>query len=301
MRFHAAMVALLWLAGTTAGLAQQPPDLIPEQGIGKQVVSVGSGASFARYLLLAPLPSTSPRPTAALVLFAGGHGKLALNAQGEPTTGLTNNFLVRKRMLFAQHNLFVAVVDMPNGIDQDLRWSVDHASAMVGLLADLRTRIGAAKIWVVGTSAGALSAMNIAGRYPQLTAGSPAFPRPVPNSSRPNGVVLAAAQTDVGQTGGTTCTATIFDSPRHLPVINVPIYATADRSDACPCSPPNRTKDILTALTASPAKGMSIFPLDGSPSPAGPGTDPCTALTPHGFYGIENDVVAAIVGWAKTH
>ena len=46
---------------------------------------------------------------------------------------------------------------------------------------------------------------------------------------------------------------------------------------------------------------MSIFPLDGSESPPGPGTDACTALTPHGFYGIEDDVVAAIVGWLKTH
>jgi hypothetical protein len=27
----------------------------------------------------------------------------------------------------------------------------------------------------------------------------------------------------------------------------------------------------------------------------------CGDSAPHGFYGIENDVVAAIVGWAKTH
>jgi hypothetical protein len=162
---------------------------------------------------------------------------------------------------------------------------------------------------VVGTSSGALSAVNIAGRYPQLPVGPPTFPHPIPNSSRPNGVVLAAPQTDTGQssnqsgTSTTVCTSTIFDPrPLLLPLINVPVYVAADRSDACPCSPPGRTKDVLNALTASPAKAMSIFPLDGSDSPPGEaGLDPCTALTPHGFVGIEDGVVAAIVSWAKSH
>jgi hypothetical protein len=306
MQLRAALAALVWLAAASVSLAQP---LLPEQSISKQVVSVGSGTSYVRYLLLAPQPSVSPRPTTALVLFAGSTGRLALNSQGDPTTGLAGNFLVRMRMLFARHNLFVAVVDMPNGVNQHARLSPDHAAAMIGLLADLRTRIGAAKIWVVGTSSGALSAVNIAGRYPQLSPGLPTIPRPVPNSSRPNGVVLAAAQTDIGSsrsqdnTSTTTCTATIFDPrPLLLPEINVPVYLTADRDDDCPCSPPKRTKDIFTALTASPAKAMSIFPLDGSESPPGEaGLDPCTALTPHGFYMIEDGVVAAIVSWAKTH
>jgi hypothetical protein len=303
MRFSA-LVALLWLAGAAAGLAQQPPPyLLPEQSIGKQVVSVGSGASYARYLLLAPLPSVSPRPTAALVLFAGGNGRLALNSAGDPTTGLQGNFLVRKRMRFAQHNLFVAVVDMPNGIVQDERFSTEHAAAMIGLLGDLRGRIGSVKIWVVGTSSGALSAVSIAGLYPQLPPGPPTFPRPIPNSWRPNGVAIAAAQTDVGSSSGTKCTATVFGPPPRLPSINVPVYITANRSDACPCSQPGRSKDVFTGLTASPAKAISIFPLDGSasPPPADPATDPCTAYTPHGFYRIEDIVVAAIVNWAKAH
>jgi hypothetical protein len=286
MKIRAALSALLWLAATTASLAQP---LLPEQSISKQVVSVGSGTSYVRYLLLAPLPSISPRPTAALVLFAGSNGRLALNSQGDPTN-LANNFLVRMRMLFARHNLFVAVVDMPNGIEQHARWSSEHAAAMIGLLGDLRGRIGSAKIWVVGTSSGALSAVSIAGLYPQLPLGGPPIvPRPIPNSWRPNGVAI---------------TATVFGPPARLPSINVPVYIAADRDDGCPCSKPNRSKDVFTALKASPARAMSLFPLDGSqsPPPDDPAnTDPCTALTPHGFYMIEDGVVAAIVNWAKTH
>jgi hypothetical protein len=106
------------------------------------------------------------------------------------------------------------------------------------------------------------------------------------------------------QLRGIVCTATIFGPPARLPSINVPVYITANRSDACPCSPAKRSKDVFTALTASPAKAISIFPLDGSPSPPPDdpaNTDPCTAYTPHGFYLIEDGVVAAIASWAKTH
>jgi hypothetical protein len=113
--------------------------------------------------------------------------------------------------------------------------------------------------------------------------------------------VLTASRSDTGTSSGTTCTATVFDMARLLAATNVPAYVAADRSDACPCSLPDRSKPIATALDASPARAMSIFPLDGSASPTGPGTDPCTALTPHGFYGIEDDVVSAIVSFANTH
>jgi hypothetical protein len=60
MRLLAALAAVAWLGGA----AQQPP-LVPEASITKQVVSVGSGMNWVR-------------PTRALVLFAGGNGRLTL-------------------------------------------------------------------------------------------------------------------------------------------------------------------------------------------------------------------------------
>jgi pimeloyl-ACP methyl ester carboxylesterase len=172
---------------------------------------------------------------------------------------------------------------------------------MTDVIGDLRSRTPVRTIWIVGTSSGTLSAASIAGLYPRYTTLPPMSPRPVPNSSRPDGVVLTASQTNEGQTSSTTCTATIFDTPARLLSVNVPVYVAADRDDACPCSPPARSGEILKALKMAPARASSLFPPEGSKSPPGPGTNPCSANTPHGFYGIEGEVVAAIVDWVNAH
>jgi len=302
-----ALLALsLMVCATTASLAQQAPPspLVPEEGIGTQVVTIGGGTTWVRYLLLAPLPSYAPyRPTIAVVLFTGGNGRLGLTPEGVITTPLAENFLVRSRKLFAQHNLIVAVVDTPGAqpVSEATRWSEDYARIMTDVIGDLRSRTPVRKIWIVGTSSGTLSAASIAGLYPRYTTLPPLSPRVVLNSSRPDGVVLTASQTNEGQTSGTTCTATIFDRPSRLPSINVPVYVAADRDDACPCSPPARSGEILKSLATTPARASDLFPPEGSKSPPGTGTNPCSANTPHGFYGIEGDVVAAIVGWVNAH
>jgi hypothetical protein len=51
----------------------------------------------------------------------------------------------------------------------------------------------------------------------------------------------------------------------------------------------------------APARASGLFPLDGSASPPAPGTNACSANTPHGFYGIEANVVATIVDWVNAH
>lgn len=274
------------------------------QTITTQVVDVGSGASAVRYLLLTPSPSGIPAPPSAVMLFAGGNGRLGLTPQGAITTGLSGNFLVRTREQFAQANLFVAVVDAPGGVGvtEATRLSPEYAAIMTDVIGDLRSRTNTPKIWMVGTSSGSLSAASIAGIYYQQTITPPIFPRPVPNAKRPNGVVLTSSQTDLGTTGTTTCHATVFDKPRKLPSINVPAYVVGDRSDACPCTPPKRVSAIIDALTSAPAKLAQLFPLDGFPSPpAAPNTDACSGFTPHGFYGIEASVVTAIANWVKSH
>jgi hypothetical protein len=302
------LLALSFMAcAMTASVAQAPappPPLVPEQGIGTQVVTIGGGTTWVRYLLLAPLPSYAAyRPTIAVMLFAGGNGRLGLTPEGAITTPLAENFLVRSRKLFAQHNLIVAVVDTPGAqpVSEATRWSEDYARIMTDVIGDLRSRTPVRKIWLVGTSSGTLSAASIAGLYPRYTTLPPISPRVVPNSSRPDGVVLTASQTDEGQTSATTCTATIFDKPSRLPSINVPAYVAADRDDACPCSPPARSGEILKALKMTSARASGLFPPEGSKSHPGTSTNPCSANTPHGFYRIEDDVVAAIADWVNTH
>lgn len=288
----------LFASAAAPATAQIFPSPVPTD-----VVDVGAGATAVRYLLLHP-PFVLNRPPSTIVvmLFAGGNGRLAITDQGAITTNLQGNFLVRMREAFARQNMYVAVVDTPGGvgINEATRLTPEYAQTMTNVIADLRTRTRAAKIWVVGTSSGTLSAASIAGLYYQQTIVPPVFPRPIPNSSRPNGVVLTATQTDTGSTSGTTCSGTIFDKPR-LGSINVPVYVASDRSDRCPCSSPKRTTAIMDALTSTTVKQSQLFPLDGSASPPGTGTDACTAFTPHGFYNIEDSVVASISAYVQGH
>jgi len=157
-------------------------------------------------------------------------------------------------------------------------------------VADVRTKTQAARVWLIGTSTGTMSAANIAARYPIQTI--PVFPPPPPqnaNFGRPNGVVLTSSQNKrVG-----SCGKVVQDA--DLSAINVPVYVVAHRDDACPCSDPGLTPNIVAALTGSPNRGMIEFTGGDLPQ-----SGPCFALAPHGFFGIESAVVAAIAGWMSS-
>ena len=61
---------------------------------------------------------SSDKPSATVILFAGGHGRLAL-LQHEIGWGKTN-FLVRNRERFCREALLVAVIDAPSDRPQGL-------------------------------------------------------------------------------------------------------------------------------------------------------------------------------------
>ena len=120
-----------------------------------------------KYLALAP----TTRPGDAVILFAGGNGLLNLQPDGSIGTNLSGNFLVRSRDRFVKRNLFVAVVDTPNqvAIDGNVRLSSQYAQDMAHVIADVRNRIpDGAKVWLIGTSTGTMSAASIAARLPHI-------------------------------------------------------------------------------------------------------------------------------------
>src|ERR1043166_5401376 len=150
-----AMLACAAPAAAQPGSVSRPPPAT--------VIDVASGTSTVRYLLLMPPGVVAPRPTAAVILFAGGDGYLQLTSAGEIKSGLKGNFLVRSRELFAQNNLITAVVAAPNAVrlSQKARWSADHARVYTAVIADLRRRTEVRKVWLIGTSSGTLSVANI--------------------------------------------------------------------------------------------------------------------------------------------
>lgn len=237
-----------------------------------------------KYLALHP----KAKPRNAVILFAGGNGLLGLQPNGAIGTNLSGNFLVRSRDRFVQRNLFVAVVDTPNQvtIDGNVRLSAQYAQDMAQVIADVRARADGARVWLVGTSAGTMSAASIAARLPQLP------PPATDNLRRADGIVLTATQTNLVKG---YCGRTVFNA--QLSAINVPALVAHHLADGCRCSPPKYAAKVIAALTGAPAKEHITF--SGGLPPKSP--DPCMAMTPHGFLGLEDKVVAAIAEWIRTH
>ncbi len=128
----------------------------------------------------------SERPSAVVILFAGGNGVLALQPSGKIGTDLALNFLIRSRELFAREGLAVAALDVASdqrrsGLNGDIRLSTRHAQDVAQVNRGLRKRIGA-PIWLVGTSSGTISAAGVAARLAQ-------------SEPRPDGVALTSTQT----------------------------------------------------------------------------------------------------------
>lgn len=64
--------------------------------------------------------------------------------------------------------------------------------------------------------------------------------------------------------------------------------------DSCPASPPADAQRIADALTGAPKKEIVFF--DSSEIRSAP----CQAMSPHGYLGIEPQVVGRVVGWIRT-
>ena len=76
-----------------------------------------------------------------------------------------------------------------------------------------------------------------------------------------------------------------------LGAITVPALVVSNRGDTCPSAGPGFAPQILAALARSPRKDLIYFDSHQIQS------DPCEAMSPHGFLDIEGDVVQRISSW----
>jgi hypothetical protein len=243
-------------------------------------VDVRSGVTM-RYLAIPP----AGQPKAAVILLAGGNGALRLSPAGS-IGALGGNFLIRSREQFAGHELFVAALDAASdrqeGMDGSIRLSQQHAQDIGKVVADVKNRTGGAATWLVGTSAGTLSAVGAGAR---LSGAEPAM--------RPHGIVLTSTLTTL--VAG-MCGRSVHDA--SLGEIRGSVLVVSHEHDGCPCSPGSAAVGarLLTALPSARAKEMKIF-TGGSP----PLSSPCEARSPHGYFGLEDSVVEFIANWIISH
>lgn len=214
------------------------------------------------------------KPSAAAILFPGGDGRVDLGKIAAGKFLDRGNFLVRARNFFVADGVAVAIVgvasDLSSGHTAVSRFGADHARDIDGVVAYLKTR-ARVPVWLVGTSAGTESAASV-------------------------GIALGGKIAGVVLTSSVTGNSKMHTSVLSLGLekIAAPVLVVAHRNDACFITPPSGAERIASASTASPRKRVLYFE-GGDP----PRSNPCQALSPHGFIGIEKEVVAAIAAFIK--
>jgi hypothetical protein len=160
------------------------------------------------------------------------------------------------------------------------RIAPQHAADLGTVIADVRARTGGA-VWLVGTSRGAISAVNAAAR---LT-----------GPAAPDGLVLTSAVM-VGSRGQKALVAhSVFDLP--LESIKMPVLVVGHAADTCLRSPADQMARI-TARTAGARE--QVVTVTGGPGRGGaPSLAACEGRTPHGFLDQEAEVAAGIARFVK--
>jgi len=214
-------------------------------------------------------------PDAVAVLFAGYGGYLKITADGiqQPS----KNFLVRTRQLFTANNIMTVVVDTPSdyaGVDGILGWraSATHASDLQIIIQYLRQTYQR-PVWLVGTSRGTISAANAASRLSPMLI---------------DGLVLTAT---VVEPGGRNSG---YVGDVALEKITQPVLIVHHEEDDCVVCDFYSAKRLPGELTGAKKVGFKSF-TGGSPAQSGS----CGPLSEHGFFGLEDKVIAYISQWIK--
>ena len=215
-----------------------------------------------RLLLVLP-----PTPRAILVMLPGGTGDLGLKADGTFRHGM--NVLVRTRARFAALGFASVIPDAVDGRNLRGMRATPLYGRIVAALADVALTAVGRPVFLVGTSQGAIAAMNGAAHLPP-------------------GVISGLVLTEsVSRRGGSR--ETVFDADPAA--VRVPVLILANSDDACPIAPPADAQRIADALTA--AKSVEVARLSGG---IRAGRD-CGSRSPHGYWGIEDEAVSSIAGW----
>jgi hypothetical protein len=98
----------------------------------------------------------------------------------------------------------------------------------------------------------------------------------------------------LGNEGGSGSASTMGDVSR----INVPVMLLRHRLDSCRVSAPADADRFKALLTGAPK--VDIVTLDGG-GPKSGAAEPCGASHYHGFYGIDDQAVAATVQWLRAN
>ncbi|WP_298689310.1 alpha/beta hydrolase [uncultured Sphingomonas sp.] len=237
-------------------------------GAGERVIDLPlRGGDHQRVLFSAPA-----RPRGTIVMLPGGAGDVGLGRRGDVQHD--ENFVVRTRALWNSHGYAVLIPDTVDRANlRGLRSSRAYARLVSGLV-DFAHRQIAGPVFLLGTSQGSIAAMNGAAHA-------------APGSIA--GVVLTESVSVMGGSG-----ETVFDAEPQR--VRAPALIVANRDDRCNVAPPQAAQRIAAAMTGS--QNVRVLTVSGGTTRS---PKDCGSLTPHGYFGIEGQVVAAIGKWMDAH
>lgn len=250
---------LLVLSAPVRAAAEAAPRPIP---VRVTVHDLKLDGRAQRLLLLMP-----PAPRAVLVMLPGGAGDLGIKDDGSLAHG--ENFLVRTRGRFAARGFALVIVDAVDG--QNLRGARASPAykRIVSAIAALARKETGRPVFLMGTSQGTIAAMNGAAGAEDIA-----------------GLVLTESVSRLGASGETVFSA-------DPAVVTAPTLIIANAADTCPVTPPADAARIAESLTH--ARTVKVVTVSGGTG--GGAGRACKSLSPHGYRGMEDEVVTIIAGW----
>ena len=237
---------------------------------GQEIVtlSVRTGTTTS-FLLIAPKDAP---PRAAAVLFPGGPGNIRLRTEDGQIRFGPNNFVVRSRGLFVAGGVAIAVVDAPSdqssGMHNSFRKGELHLQDVKAVVGEIKKRFSSTPVFLVGTSMGTVSAAYI-GRALENEVGGVAL---TSSPFLPSGRRSTHGDSNLSD----------FDLAR----IKAPLLIVHHQEDACSICP------YVEARRR--AGNIPLISVAGGKPPI---SDPCEALSAHGYLGKEDETVEAVVNW----
>ena len=262
------LAAAVMLASAPAVAAQQSLDSLANP-VGERVANLSLGDGLVQRVLY----DAPARPRATLVMLPGGTGEVGVRRDGDLRHD--NNFVVRTRAAWVGRGYAVLI---PDTIDQTnlrgVRSSTAYGRVVEELAAYAHTQADA-PVFLIGTSQGTIAAMNGA-----------AHARP--------GAVAGVILTEAVSVPGRLSAETVFDAdPQN---VRIPALVVANRDDACDVAPPSMALRIVAAMTRSPE--ARVLMVSGGVQRS---DKACGSLSPHGYYGIEGQIVAVLSAWLRAH
>ncbi len=219
-------------------------------------------------------------PKGTILIFPGGQGEGHFSSiAGQITLG--TSFLVRISPLFVDKGYAVAILDVPSdhagGISAAFRTSPEHAQD-VRKVVDFLARKNRGPIYLVGVGWGTMSVAYLA---------------TVLKEDSVKSIVLTS-----------TLGGPHFVGSLPLEKISVPVLLVHHRDDHCHNSAIDGALGLKGRFKGSPR--VDFVEIQGGVSPEDSEINgqhekgvinPCTAMTHHGFIGVEDKAVTAITNW----